>query len=253
MPMHDWTRVEAGIYHAFHHAWVHQLSTALNQGGLPQDYYALPEQVAAGFGPDVLTLQTQSPEEGEEQERGGVATATALQTRPQTRFTAETDAEFYRRKKSAIAVRHVSGDRLVAMIEIVSPGNKGSRHALRAFVNKACELLEARIHLLIVDPFPPGPRDPNGVHAAIWEEVEDKGFALPDDKRLTLVAYECDLTTRAYIEPVAVGDVLPDMPLYLEPHAWVKVPLEATYQAAFAVQPRRWRRVLEAPALPPAP
>jgi hypothetical protein len=64
---------------------------------------------------------------------------------------------------------------------------------------------------------------------------------------LTLVAYECDLTTRAYIEPVAVGDVRPEMPLFLEPNGCVKVPLEATYQTAFAVMPRRWRDELQAP------
>src|SRR5579864_282876 len=122
-----------------------------------------------------------------------------VRTRPQSQFSAETDAEFYRRKKSSIVVRHVSGDRIVAMLEVVSPGNKASRHALRAFVDKACELLEHRIHLLIVDPFPPGPRDPNGVHAAIWEEVQDEPFALPKDKPLTLVAYECGATTRAHI------------------------------------------------------
>jgi hypothetical protein len=173
-----------------------------------------------------------------------------LQTRPQTRFTAQTEAEFYRRKKSSVVVRHVSGDRIVAMVEIVSPGNKASRHAFRAFVDKACELLEHRIHLLIIDPFPPGPRDPNGVHAAIWEEVQDDPFELPADKPLTLVAYECELITRAYIEPVAVGDVLPDMSLFLEPNGCVKVPLEATYQTAFAVMPARWRRVLEGPAQP---
>jgi hypothetical protein len=53
------------------------------------------------------------------------------------------------------------------------------------------------------------------------------------------------LTTRAYIEPVAVGDVLPDMPLFLEENGCVKVPLEATYQTAFSVMPERWRQVLE--------
>ncbi len=244
MPMHDWTRVEAGIFHAFHHGWIHEIARLLNQGGLPSDYYALPEQQAAGFGPNVLTLQDERQEEGEP-DSGGVGTMTARQTRPQTRFVAETDAEFYRRKKSSIAVRHVSGDRIVAMLEIVSPGNKASRHAFRALLDKACELLEHRIHLLIVDPFPPGRRDPNGVHAAIWAEVEDKPFVLPADKPLTLAAYECDLTTRAYIEPVAVGDVLPDMPLFLQPNAHVLVPLEATYQTAFAVLPQRWRKVLE--------
>ncbi len=248
MPIHDWTRVAAGIFHAFQHRWISAISDVLNTGLLPKDYYALPEQQAAGFGPDVLTLQDQPPGE---QESGGAATA--LQTRPQARFTAETDAEFYRRKKSSIAVRHVSGDRIVAMVEIVSPGNKASRHAFRAFIDKACELLEHRIHLLLIDPFPPGRRDPNGIHAAIWEEVEDEPFQLPADKSLTLVAYECDLTTRAYIEPVAVGDVLPAMPLFLAPNGCVMTPLEATYLTAFAVMPRRWRRVLEAGAGPSEP
>jgi Protein of unknown function (DUF4058) len=170
-----------------------------------------------------------------------------LLAKARTRFTAETDAEFYRRRKSSVVIRHVSGDRIVSVIEIVSPGNKASRHGFRAFVDQACELLEARIHLLILDPISPGPRDPNGVHAAIWEEVQDEPFLLPPDKPLTLVAYECEWTTRAYIEPVAVGDPLPDMPLFLEPDGYVPVPLEATYQTAFNVLPLRWKSVLEPP------
>src|SRR5207245_6326244 len=136
--------------------------------------------------------------------------------------------------KSAIAVRHVSDDRLVAWVEIVSPGNKAGQRPFQEFINKACELLERRIHLLIVDPFPPGPRDPNGVHAAIWQEFQEDSLQLPADKPLTLVAYECDRTTRAYLEPAAVGDVLPMMPLFLEPNGCVRVPVEATYQTAYA-------------------
>jgi hypothetical protein len=253
MPMHDWTTVPAGIFHAFHHEWISETSRALNRGLLPDAYYALPEQVAAGFGPDVLTLQggvQDDPDRFDDEGDACVATATMLQTRPHSRFTAQTEAEFYRRKKSSIVVRHVSGDRIVAILEIVSPGNKSSRHAFQAFVDKACELLEHRVHLLIVDPFPPGPRDPNGVHAAIWEQVEDAPFDLPADQPLTLVAYECDLTTRAYIEPVAVGRPLPDMPLFLKPNGCVMVPLETTYQAAFSVLPRRWQTVLAPTAAP---
>lgn len=245
MPMHDWTRVEAGIFHAFHHEWISEISRALNQGLLPSEFYALPEQVAAGFGPDVLTLQggeRDDPDQPASENGGG--TATVLRGRPQTRFTAETDAEFYRRKKSSIVVRHVSGDRIVAMIEIISPGNKSSRHAFQAFVDKACELLEHRIHLLIIDPFPPGTRDPNGVHGAIWAQVQDDLFHPTVDQPLTLVAYECEITARAYIELAAVGQALPDMPLFLEPGGCITVPLEATYQAAFAVMPARWRNVL---------
>ena len=57
MPMHDWTLVAAGIFHAFHHRWISAISNTLNAGLLPPEYYALPEQQAAGFGPDVLTLR----------------------------------------------------------------------------------------------------------------------------------------------------------------------------------------------------
>jgi hypothetical protein len=246
MPMHDWIKVPDGIFHAFHHGWIHEIARFLNEGILLGDYYALPEQVAAGFGPDVLTLHTQRSDDEDASNGGGLATATAVRTqaRPQTRFVAESEGEFYRRKRSSIVIRHVSGDEIVAMIEIVSPGNKASRRAFDAFLDKAFELIEQRIHLLIVDPFPPGPRDPNGVHAAIWQEVGGGSFQLPADKPLTLVAYECDLTTRAYIEPIAVGDVLPDMALFLEPNGCVMIPLERTYQTAFSVLPRRWRDVL---------
>src|SRR5437899_4579537 len=165
MPVHDWTRVEAGIFHHFHNRWLTAITDALNDGLLPPEYYALAEQQAAGFGPDVLTLNT-GPAGAEEASPAG--TSTGVLAQPRTRFTFESDAEFYRRKKSSVVVRHVSGDRIVAMVEIVSPGNKVSRHALRAFVDKACELLEHRIHLSLVDPFPPGPRDPNSLHTAIW-------------------------------------------------------------------------------------
>ncbi len=113
-----------------------------------------------------------------------------------------------------------------------------------------CELLQYRIHLLIVDPFPPSPRDPQGVHAAIWAEVKGDSFELPADRPLTLVAYECELITRAYVETIAVGDPLPDMALFLRPNACVPVLLESTYQTAFALLPRRWRTVLEAAPKP---
>ena len=52
---------------------------------------------------------------------------------------------------------------------------------------------------------------------------------------------------RAVIESLAVGDVLPDMPLFLTPEFYVNVPLERTYCAAFDGVPRRWREVLETP------
>jgi hypothetical protein len=251
MPIHDWSRVDAGIFHAFHHGWITEIARALNHGLLPLDYYALPEQFAAGFGPDVLTLQSpgESGDDGEgapdgsPQGGGGVGLAP-----PKLQPTAETDMAFYRRKQKVVAVRHVSGDRIVAMVEIVSPGNKAARNPFRAFVQKAAELLEAGVHLLIVDLQPRGRRDPFGIHAAIWEELTGEEPTAAPDKPLTLAAYETANIVRAYVLSARVGDALPDMPLFLEPGQAVTVPLEATYQAAFADVPRRWRRVLESPA-----
>ena len=238
MPMHDWTRVEAGIYHDFHHEWISEIKRALNRGLLPPDYYALAEQVAAGFGPDVLTLQDHTIAGASN--GGGIAT----QTRPKTTYYTELPGEFKQRRKSLVAVRHVSDDHIVAMIEIVSPGNKNSVNAFRSFVQKACELMDQGIQLLLLDPFPPGRRDPNGIHSAIWEQLTDDPFELPAEKPLTMVAYEADVSTRAYIETVSVGDALPDMPLFLGPGHHILVPLEATYQAAWDTVPARWQRVI---------
>jgi hypothetical protein len=248
MPVHDWTRVDAGIFHAFHHRWITAISDTLNERILPEDYYALPEQYAAGFGPDVLTLQGGRPDEAEPADPQSPGGTGLLVAEPRITPTAETDMEFYRRKRTSVAVRHVSGDRVVAMIEIVSPGNKSTRNGMRSFVEKAAELLDQRVHLLVIDLFPPGPRDPHGIHAAVWEDITGEGYDAPADRPLTLAAYETALTVRAYVRNVAVGGVLPEMPLFLEPNGCVPVPLEATYQTAFTAMPRRWRRVLESEA-----
>jgi hypothetical protein len=243
MPMHDWGLVEAGIYHDFHHEWISEIKNALNRGILPPDHYALAEQVAAGFGPDVLTLQGNSGPD-EPAGYGGKTPATLIQEKPKATHTAKKIGGISARRKSLVAVRHVTGDRVVAIIEIVSPGNKNTAHAFRSFVLKAGELLEQRVHLLLIDPFPPGPRDPNGIHAAIWEDIAGEPFDAPPDRPLTLVAYEVEYDINAYVETIAVGDSLPDMPLFLAPNRHILVPLEKTYQAAWEKVPARWQRVI---------
>ena len=58
MAIHDWSRVDPGIFHHFHHAWIEEIARFLNRGVLPSDYYAMAEQHTSHFGPDVLTLQS---------------------------------------------------------------------------------------------------------------------------------------------------------------------------------------------------
>ena len=251
MPVHDWTRVEAGIFHHFHHEWISSISRALNAGLLPREFYALSEQIAAGFGPDVLTLEYTGPDRGSAGNgshnlSGGPAGGTAVLTAPpQVRFTSIAETERYAQKRGRVAIRHISGDRVVALVEIVSPGNKASQHALHSFVEKARDFLDGGIHLLVLDLIPPTPRDPQGIHGAIWSEIDSDNFRLPPGEPLTLVSYEAAPIKRAYIEPTAVGRKLPDMPLFLEPGGHILVPLEATYAAAFDAVPQRWQGVLE--------
>jgi hypothetical protein len=242
MPVHDWTQVDAGIFHDFHHAWIEEIKRALNRGLLPTDHYALAEQIAGGLGPDVLTLQV--PTNGArvpDSPKGGIA---LVMSPPRVWFRDRTEVDQYAIKAKVIAIRHASNHRVVAIVEIVSPGNKNSRHGLRAFVEKAVELLRAGIHLLIVDLFPPGPRDPQGIHKAIWDEYNESSFTLPPDKPLTLAAYIGGPCPEAFVEPTAVGAALPPMPLFYLPDEYVLVPLEATYQAAWEAVPAYWRNVL---------
>jgi hypothetical protein len=99
-----------------------------------------------------------------------------------------------------------------------------------------------------VDLLPPGPRDPNGIHKVIWDELVDNDFTLPGDRPLTLAAYSAGPYPEAFLEFVAVQSPLTDMPLFLSTEVYVSVPLEATYQSAFDGLPAFWRTVLTNPA-----
>lgn len=240
MPIHDWTKVRAGTFHHFHQRWVLAIADVLNTGGLPPGYFAMAEQIAGGPEPDVITLGL-DPRPGVP--AGGMAVDAAP---PRTRFVVRTEAAAYAGKANRLTVRHPDGD-VIAVVEIVSPGNKDSRHAIRAFARKAEAFLRAKIHLLVVDPFPPTRRDPQGIHKVIWDRLRDEPFELPPDKRLTLASYSAGGEVVAYVEPVAVGDALADMPLFLTPDRYVPCPLEATYQAAWATFPAVLKGQLEAP------
>lgn len=214
MPIHDWTRVDAGTFHDFHQGWTIELRNRLNGGILSGDYIGM--------------------------------------TEPPIRQAArvETEAALYALKANRIAIRHGLG-RVVAMIEIVSPGNKNSRHAIASFVAKAVEFLRNGIHFLVVDLFPPGPRDPDGIAQAIWDQVVGEPMAIrTGNDQAGVAAFDAGEPLTAYVDPIAIGDPLPDAPLFLGPGWYVNVPLEASYQAAWDVTPRPIRALIETPGTP---
>ena len=244
MPVHDWTRVEVGIFHAFHLKWIAELDKALNGGLLPSGYYALPEQHAGSSIPDVLTLHASSPAaEPLPPDTGGTAVMDAP-PRVQRKVTVGTVALTRRR---TLAIRHVSQHRLVAILEIVLSANKDRARSVADFAGKVVSALDHGVHALVLDLFPPGAFDVSGMHGAVWQRLEntEEPYDLPAGNPRTLASYVVADTVEIYLEHPHVCTPLHGMPLFIRPDRYVTVPLEATYLEAYRTMPEFWRNVLE--------
>jgi Protein of unknown function (DUF4058) len=251
MPIHDWTKLEAGDFHHFHQRWIGALADALNGGLLPPEYIAMSEQVTGRPIPDVVTLNTKQSNPGFRQSTwtsdGGVATEPlATATAPTARVIQKFERINYAKRKDRVMIRHGRG-RVVAIIELVSPGNKDSRHAIRSFVEKAADIINQGIHLVVVDLFPPTLRDPMGIHKAIWDEFGEMPFDFLPDKPLTVASYIGGDLPTAYVETVGVGDPLPAIPLFLTEYDNIPCPLEETYMQSWAVFPGLLKDLMESP------
>jgi hypothetical protein len=85
------------------------------------------------------------------------------------------------------------------------------------------------------------------MHGAVWTSFDPAaGYQPPAGKPLILASYcRGGGLTDAYVEPVGPGDMLQDMPLFLDCGHYVSVPLERTYLKAYSGMPAIWREVLE--------
>jgi len=246
MPVHDWTLVEDGIFHAFHVAWLPLIQKALNAGVLPAGYYALAEQHAGRAIADVITLQEsteQSSRHISPQDEGGIAVAEAP---PRVRRKETLNGSFLTLQRS-LAIRHVSDHELIALIEVLSPANKDRVKHVEEFTAKVEAALDAGIHVLLIDLFPPTSHDPQGIHGAMHQMLEPASarYDLPADEPLTLASYVAGARIDVYLEHMAAGATLPEMPLFLSSKRYVNVPLESTYLSAYEGMPSYWRAVLE--------
>jgi hypothetical protein len=201
--------VDAGILHDFHNAWLMELRNFLNGGQIPPDYYALTEQ-----------------------DTGQVIVDLSLSTSPRPR-------------RRNLAIRHVDGHRLIALAEIVSPANKDRSADVRELADKIESALELGVNVLLADLFRPGFHDPCGIHGTVWQRFDSVPYDPPPEKPLTVASYVAGPERAAFLEHLAIGAPLPDMPLFLHPERYIMVPLETTYQAAYRGMPAFWRDVLE--------
>ena len=142
MAIHDWTRVPAGLYHHFHQDWSIEIARQLNKGVLPKGFSALVEQRNGPWESDVLTVESRSHSKLPN-DANGVNTQTLA--RPAARIIRTSKLDHYSRRANRIVVKHHLG-RTVAVIEIISPGNKHSKSAIHEFVEKTVEYLRGGVN-----------------------------------------------------------------------------------------------------------
>lgn len=226
MPLHDWTRVADNVFHNFHVSWLAQLAGTLNGSVLPPGFIARAEEYVGPFQADVLALEV-----------GTTASSGPSGTQSALRPTATIDPpRFDARRHRRIAIFSSRDERRVAVLEVVSPGNKDSDRRARWFEDKLLDCLAGGLHLLLVDLLPGTTAAPGFAAAVARElgsgEVPEQGLAATSFERQPEPS-----VVRVYHRPMAVGSPLPAAPLFLDPGRAVEVPLEATYQAAFAWLP----------------
>lgn len=247
MPIHDWSKASDGVFHDFHCGWIVELRNALNREILPPGYFATAERKLAEIIPDVLTfervdLRPAKPDDAP----AGRSLLTLADAPPQATHVAIAERFAYHTRQRTLVIRMAGSGDVVAIVEIVSRGNKSNRHAIESFLDKAASALERGIHLLVIDLQKPGTWDRTGIHAAIWAEVDGEDWQPPVEKPLTVASYAAGEAPQAFVYPLAVGDDLPMPPLFLTPEAYVSLPLEQTYLAAFSGLARPYRELVEA-------
>jgi hypothetical protein len=130
---------------------------------------------------------------------------------------------------------NVAGPVIVAAIELVSPGNKDRPETRRGFAAKCAAYLQRGIGLIIVDIVTSRRANLHDELAALLGNQAT--FAFPAAAALYATAYrpaqrqersEIDL----WREPLAVGQVMPVLPLAIRGLGCLPVDLEETYMAA---------------------
>ena len=213
MPIHDWTRVDAGIFHDFHHDWIFTLKCfeprsaagrLLCSGGADR-WRTSPRCAYAG--------QRDRPASTA---NGGTWCCACACLRGKVAGRGPAGCPLHRLRRnasvwwSATASPFASADQVVAIIEIVSPGNKAGRHALRALSSlRVPRRRRSSTPLGFVSPRParsagyswrsPGPRSPKTISTC------------PKTDNLPWPVTRREKSELLFIEPVAVGVELPAM------------------------------------------
>jgi hypothetical protein len=216
-------------WRSFHSAWAAALARLLNQGTLPPGYYAVP--LANRDGPieiDVATLREQS---GEVSSGGSPAPASWAPPAPALAVAVELPTD------DAVEVQVFADDgdpRLAAAVELVSPRNKDRTQTPQTFAAKCVAYLQRGSSVVVVDTVTTRRADLN---AAILSLLGLDGGAVGLPSNLAAVSYRAvghDEETQQlqlWPAPLALGEPLPTLPLWIAADFSVPLDLDASYRA----------------------
>jgi hypothetical protein len=224
MPLHDWT--DRPGWEGLHIFWMTEIARAL-RADLPAGYRAVigsSPLVAVGVAPvkpDVAVTNGSAPPHPA--------------TRPGT--TPEPDVEVaVSTLEEDASVQVERAGRLVAVVELISPRNKGRPTAREQYAARYLSYIRGGVHLLLVDVH----RRP--LDFSFPQLIADSlGEQLPIPPAPSVVSYRVGSAAATggrmlavWQHPLTVGEPLPLMPLQLTIDESVMVDLEATYSRACA-------------------
>jgi hypothetical protein len=220
-------------WESFHSSWATRIADALTERWLPPNYIA---EENVHLGPSV-EIDVGTFEQGAiitaVAGNGGVATAGAKVWTPPA-----ADGEFPAVFPDTFEIRVFctdTGPKLVAAIELISPGNKDRVSERRAFAIKCASYLYQGISVIIVDIVTN--RRAN-LHNEILELMNGDGdLRLPAELSLYAVAYrplrrDKEEVIGVWRSPLALSNALPTLPLGLGADLAIAVDFEETYAEA---------------------
>jgi hypothetical protein len=211
-----------------HSAWANALRDYLNDGVLPPRYVAEVQiSIGSHVEVDVATLEEEA--DGAETANGNVAVWAP--PRPHTAALNFTHPDLF----EVQVLSDEEGPRLVAAVELVSPGNKDRHEARHAFAVKCASYLQQGISVVIVDVVTLRGGNLHAQLLDLLQVVKDRsrlGKAKLYAAGYRTVSRRKRMALEYWTESLAVGAELPTMPLWIQPELCVPLELGQPYRRA---------------------
>ncbi len=214
-------------WRSFHGAWAAAIARLLNQGVLPPGYYAVP--LLDRDGPVEIDVAALREQEATAPEGRALAPQTWAPPAPGLAVAVELPAA------DAVEVQVLADDgdpRLTAAIELLSPRNKDRVQARQAFAVKCVGYLQQGSSVVVVDTVTTRRADLNAaILSLLGVEVAAASSSLSAVSYRAVGREEETQQLQLWPAPLALGQPLPTLPLWIASDFSVPLDLDASYRA----------------------